>query len=852
MSRAESLKPRPLEVVFIATKATPFVPNGQRRGLADFVSKVPAALKRLGVNVNLILPYSRQAQEEVRNSGLVINNSTPLSVVIGQRRFDSVASSLTMPPKETGYPVHLIGHDFFDRPELDNHKDDLLRYAFFLRAARHLTRQLGLNPDIYDVHDWQGALMALFNKCHGAPFQAGQDSPDFLTAAKVVLGVHSFTCQGFFAQPELPELGLGLEDHLPGWTGYNPPECADKGQKNFFSPLKAGLQAADLAYVVRAASLLEPRANEPDFAETIRSLQAQKRLETLLPEDCKWDPDNPKENALTAPVADQAARAALGIYRHLIKRPFGEKTMNEARQPTAELSWNIETIHERTSKISQHMERLYDELTSDADKELIGREIAAGRGNRFMRAQCTDDLRTLLDFLKRDVAKAGGFEREIRKAFPDIPAAVIPDGEIDRLLSYLFDAKECLEPKLQAKFKKKFRHRSQLYLWEALKALKMTGSARRLFESLKFIAEAQNKDLPTLRRELGRRGDRKILGPDGLRKVALEYLILSSIYNRLAQKLDREKDGDIYGNRSTLTALLLGALLHDSGKVIAHDDHHRLGRDIILPCIKPLRLLLSDERYKLMEAIVRFHELLNHCVVTFEVNPRNIVKFFDSEHYPQRALRTQILDALLLISVADPDSSHGESMLLPDDLTDLLKLYQIMIKARSKKELLRSLTKHWITPAVSGRNLWKRWIVRKSDTAQLAKKETDRKAKTLLEAARPVLSAYCTGKRISEDDFYKTLGEIGTKYDPWKIFDQIKTPEMRARLMIHVVELANKVKTKYKIKDLSSIKLVLKVPPSQLAALEAILQSGKIRSGNFNLVVLGNPSGKPSRFGIVI
>ncbi|MFH2001680.1 MAG: glycogen/starch synthase, partial [Planctomycetota bacterium] len=69
---------RDLNILFLASEAVPFAKTG---GLADVTGSLPGALKRLGVNVRLAIPFYRTIREAGFQTRTVLND---LNVPLGR------------------------------------------------------------------------------------------------------------------------------------------------------------------------------------------------------------------------------------------------------------------------------------------------------------------------------------------------------------------------------------------------------------------------------------------------------------------------------------------------------------------------------------------------------------------------------------------------------------------------------------------------------------------------------------------------------------------------------------------------------------------------------------------------
>ena len=88
------------------------------------------------------------------------------------------------------------------------------RFAFLSRAALEAVKVLGIQPDLFHIHDWQTALLPLYRKVFY------RDNA-LLDKAAVVMTIHNLAYQGTFDKGVVPRLGLpwdvfqieGLEFH---------------------------------------------------------------------------------------------------------------------------------------------------------------------------------------------------------------------------------------------------------------------------------------------------------------------------------------------------------------------------------------------------------------------------------------------------------------------------------------------------------------------------------------------------------------------------------------------------------------------------------------------------------------
>ena len=183
-----------LKVLFLSPEVVPFAKTG---GLADVAGSLPAALKRLGVDVRLALPLYRIVRE----------GDFDIRPVLNGLRMPPVTEGLTYNVQQTHtedeIPVYLIEMDeLFDRANLygdggEDYNDNLERFAFFCHASLRLTEALSFTPDVIHCHDWQTGLVPALLR---GPYK---DSPT-LAGSAAVFTIHNIAYQGLFPKEKLP------------------------------------------------------------------------------------------------------------------------------------------------------------------------------------------------------------------------------------------------------------------------------------------------------------------------------------------------------------------------------------------------------------------------------------------------------------------------------------------------------------------------------------------------------------------------------------------------------------------------------------------------------------------------
>jgi starch synthase len=118
--------------------------------------------------------------------------------------------------------------NFFNRGSIYGFRDDVMRYAFFTRAAMEFLWKANKHPDVIHCHDWQTALAPVF--LYEFYQRMGMTHP------RVCLTIHNYQHQGVTGAELLRATGL----HDPGrYLDYN--RLRDNQYPNALNLLKGGI-----------------------------------------------------------------------------------------------------------------------------------------------------------------------------------------------------------------------------------------------------------------------------------------------------------------------------------------------------------------------------------------------------------------------------------------------------------------------------------------------------------------------------------------------------------------------------------------------------------------------------------
>jgi starch synthase len=211
-----------MKIAIIAAEIAPLAKAG---GLADVIGALPAALKRAGADVTLILPGYRA----LLSQGGTAAEGEPHGLPFGASNVEFVVRKAGGPD---GVMMRLIDYpEFFDRPGIYgedglDYRDNPRRYAFFGRAAARIAAEL--KPDVVHAHDWHAATATIASR-------AEVEVRDRLLDALSIFTIHNLAFQGLFDTRDYPLLNLD-------WTWYSVEHLEFYGRVNL---MKGAIVMAD-------------------------------------------------------------------------------------------------------------------------------------------------------------------------------------------------------------------------------------------------------------------------------------------------------------------------------------------------------------------------------------------------------------------------------------------------------------------------------------------------------------------------------------------------------------------------------------------------------------------------------
>jgi starch synthase len=241
-----------MHIVFAASECTPWAKTG---GLADVVGALPRALVKLGHRVSVFLPYYRQVAKAMPNPRVVLP-----SVTIPFPSYNRFIRILDGGVKDG------VEHYFVDSPEMFDREsfygtpsgdywDNAERFGLFSRAVIEASKVMGV-PDVFHVHDWQAAMVAVL-------LRSTYFFDPVLRHVPAVLTIHNAGYQGWFPPRTMETL-------LLPWDMFTFQKLEENDTLNF---LKGGIVYADALTTVSKT-----------YAEEIQTAEFGNGLDSVLKE----------------------------------------------------------------------------------------------------------------------------------------------------------------------------------------------------------------------------------------------------------------------------------------------------------------------------------------------------------------------------------------------------------------------------------------------------------------------------------------------------------------------------------------------------------------------------------------
>lgn len=237
-------------IVFAASECAPWAKTG---GLADVVSALPKTLAKMGHRVSVFLPYYRQVAKAVPNPPVALP-----SVTVPFPSYNRFVRILDGGAADGVQAYFIDCPELFDRESFyatpgGDYPDNAERFGLLSRVTIEATKVLGV-PDVYHVHDWQTAMLAVM-------LRSIYYFDPVLRHVPAVLTIHNAGYQGAFPPRTIERL-------LLPWDMFTFDKLEQNDTLNF---LKGGIVYADAITTVSSK-----------YAEEIQTAEFGNGLEGAL------------------------------------------------------------------------------------------------------------------------------------------------------------------------------------------------------------------------------------------------------------------------------------------------------------------------------------------------------------------------------------------------------------------------------------------------------------------------------------------------------------------------------------------------------------------------------------------
>jgi starch synthase len=223
---------KPLDVLFVASEAEPFVKTGS---LADLAANIPKSVKTMGHEIRVMLPGYGFINERRYHLHHLLRMKD-IEIPIGDNSERAYVKSSYLNCENKKVQVYFLSNDrYFGREGLYSHPetkeyfaDNDERFIFFCRAVLETLKRLGWKPRIIHCNDWQCGLIPAYLKT------IYKEDP-FFKGTKTVFTAYSLASHGIF--PKTSFIKTGLPSEILSNNG-------DHGHKLNF--LHAGVHFADI------------------------------------------------------------------------------------------------------------------------------------------------------------------------------------------------------------------------------------------------------------------------------------------------------------------------------------------------------------------------------------------------------------------------------------------------------------------------------------------------------------------------------------------------------------------------------------------------------------------------------
>jgi starch synthase len=289
-----------MKILLASSEIYPFAKTG---GLADVAGALPKALRKLGIEVRVILPKYKGIEERFP----VSYKNRPVSCQVSQE----VITAEIAETEYDGITAYLVEKDeYYYRDYLystqdGDYLDNAERFIFFSKSILEAIKVTGYVPDVLHVNDWQTGLSPVFLHT------LYSDDP-VLSKIATLLTIHNLGYQGLFWNLDMHLLNIGWEYFTPDYLEFY-------GKINF---LKGGIVFSDLINTVSRRSSEEIQT--PEFGYGLDGVLRARRNDLYgIVNGIDYDEWSPETDKLIPHNFDPASLGKKGQDKAALQGAFG-------------------------------------------------------------------------------------------------------------------------------------------------------------------------------------------------------------------------------------------------------------------------------------------------------------------------------------------------------------------------------------------------------------------------------------------------------------------------------------------------------------------------------------------------
>jgi starch synthase len=196
-----------MKILFVISEVEDIIKTG---GLADVGKALPIALRDLGHDVRIVMPYYKQVAE---NFSLVDAMPSQIMHING----GNYAYNVKLLDFH-GVPAYLIDHPYFSEAQSPYGDESLSsnaqRFSLFSLCALSVSANVDFAPDILHCNDWHTALTPYFMHSDYLVRHQLIANGDFFARTKSVLTIHNAAFQGVERLDQVPLLSGSDMHHI--------------------------------------------------------------------------------------------------------------------------------------------------------------------------------------------------------------------------------------------------------------------------------------------------------------------------------------------------------------------------------------------------------------------------------------------------------------------------------------------------------------------------------------------------------------------------------------------------------------------------------------------------------------